>query len=316
MSGTSVVKVLVEGCNSFNLILDDCSVTTAVLEVWNCRNCHITIGCNLGTVQADLSSDLHLIYRDVQFFGSVVQAGVHDLHMSFSDGSLSPVHSGLEQLRSQNPSVEINDSTDQFISRIVSGQLLTEQILRLANEFPTTAREKAAFEEETQRKAAALQGLVSEMMGTSLSGEEKEALLRKAGSVQSPDCGAEGPAARAAHRKKMGNEAFKAGDFTQAAVHYTESIVVFDSDPLVFSNRAACFLKLGRHQQALDDSCRSIALDPLMVKAHFRKGTSLYALGQYEESAQTMAHVLKLDPSNKDAEAGLRLAQVKLRQKQ
>ena len=91
---------------------------------------------------------------------------------------------------------------------------------------------------------------------------------------------------------------------------------MYDSDPVVFSNRAACFLKLGRHQQALDDACKAIALDAAMVKAHFRKGTSLYALGRYEESAQTMAHVLKLDPSNKDAEAGLRLAQVKLRARQ
>jgi tetratricopeptide (TPR) repeat protein len=309
--------VLVEGCNSFNLLLNDCSVTTAVLEVWNCRNCCITIGCKLGTVQADLCSDLRLEYCEAQFFGSVVQAGVHDLHISFSDGSLSPMHSGLEQLRSQHPDEEINDSTDQFISRIISGQLLTERILRLANEFPTTAREKALFEEETQRKAAALQGMVSEMLGTSLTATEKEKLLLKAGSIQS--LGGEtvqGPASRAAYRKKMGNEAFKLGDFTQAAVHYTESIEVYDSDAAVYCNRAACFLKLGRHQQALDDSCRSLQLEPVMVKAHFRKGTALYALGRFEESAQTMAHVLRLDPSNKDAEAGLRLAQVKLRQRQ
>jgi hypothetical protein len=310
--GASVVKVLVEGCTGFNLALDG-SVTTAVLEVWNCRDCHITIGCTIGTVQADLSSGLHLVYREARHFGSIVQAGVHDLHVAFSDASHAPVHSGIEQLRLQHPAVEINDTTDQFISRIVSGQLLTEQIVRLANEFPTTAREKAQFEEETRRKAAALQSMVADMMGTSLTDEEKQELLRKSGSVQPPDSEAEGPQARAAHRKKLGNEAFKAGDHTQAAVHYTESIVVYDSDPVVYSNRAACFLKLGRHQQALDDACKAIALDAAMVKAHFRKGTALYALGRYEESAQTMAHVLKLDASNKDAEAGLRLAQVKLR---
>lgn len=136
------MKVLVEGCNNFNLRLDDCSVTTAVLEVWNCRNCKIAIGCNIGTVQVDLCSELHLDYVEARFFGSVVQAGVHDLHVSFSDGSQPPVHSGIEQLRLQHSGVEINDTTDQFISRIVSGQLLTEQILRLANEFPTTARER------------------------------------------------------------------------------------------------------------------------------------------------------------------------------
>ena len=312
------MKVLVEGCESFNLVLDGCSVTTAVLEIWNSRNCHLTIGCNIGTVQADLCSNLTLVYREAQFFGSVVQAGVHDLHMSFSDGAQPPVHSGLEQLRLQHPGVEINDSTDQFITRIVSGQLLTEQILRLANEFPTTAREKALFEEETQRKAVALQAMVSEMMQTSLCGDQSEELLRKASAIAAQSAGgeADGPAARAAHRKKLGNEAFKAGDFTQAAVHYTESIVVHDCDPLVFCNRAACFLKLGRHQQAFDDCCRAIQLDAQLVKGHFRKGTALYALGRYEESAQTMAHVLRLDPSNKDAEAGLRLAQVKLRQMQ
>jgi tetratricopeptide (TPR) repeat protein len=267
-------------------------------------------------LQADLCSDLRLIYLEGRFFGSIVQAGVYDLRVSFSDGFQAPMHSGLQQLRLQHPGVEINDSTDQFISRIVSGQLLTEQILRLANEFPTTAREKAAFEEETQRKSAALHDVVCEMMGTSLTDKEKEELLRKADSVYSSSSDVEGPAARAAYRKKLGNEAFKTGDFTQAAVHYTEAIDVSATDPSLYCNRAACFLKLGRLQQALDDSCRSIALDPRMVKAHFRKGTALYAIGQYEESAQTMALVLQLDPSNKDAEAGLRLAQVKLRQKQ
>ncbi len=268
-------------------------------------------------MQADLCSNLHLEFCETRFFGSVVQAGVQNLHFLFSDGLLPPLCTGLEHLRSQHPFEEINDSTDQFISRIVSGQLLTERILRLANEFPTTAREKLMFEEESQRKAAALQSMVSEMMGTSLTAAQREELLRKAGSTQSSVGGnAEGSAARAAYRKKMGNEAFKAGDFTQAAVHYTESIEVCDTDAAVYCNRAACFLKLGRHQQALDDSCRSIALDSMMVKAHFRKGTALYALGRFEDSAQTMAHVLKLDPSNKDAEAGLRLAQVKLRYKQ
>ena len=32
--------------------------------------------------------------------------------------------------------------TDQYITRIVSGALLTERVLRLHNDFPTTLREK------------------------------------------------------------------------------------------------------------------------------------------------------------------------------
>ena len=65
--------------------------------------------------------------------------------------------------------------------------------------------------------------------------------------------------------------------YAQAAVHYTMALdheATSRSDdelipPLVhicYSNRAACFLKLGQHEKALMDADSCVALEPKFVK--------------------------------------------------
>ena len=44
----------------------------------------------------------------------------------------------------------------------------------------------------------------------------------------------------------QGNESFKEQDYHQAAVFYTESLMLDAANHAVLSNRAACFLKLGQ----------------------------------------------------------------------
>ena len=42
-----------------------------------------------------------------------------------ADRSFPDLRTGLEELRAANPSDAINDDTDQYITRVVAGQLLT-----------------------------------------------------------------------------------------------------------------------------------------------------------------------------------------------
>jgi tetratricopeptide (TPR) repeat protein len=307
-------QVMMELCSETTLRLSKCTIQTSILEVWRSEGCKVVIDCAVGTCQVDVCNGLTLAYSSRGHLGSLVQAGMNDLDVQFEDAPGDSFKTGLTQLRAQHPEEPINDDTDQFITRIVNGVLLTERILRLANDFPTTLREKKIFDEEAQRKADAIEGIAEKMIGASMLGSAEAAALKQE-SAKQRDQGAKesdvSPEARGKYRKNMGNEAFKQGDHKQAAVFYTESILIYDKDPAVFSNRAQCFLKMGQHDKALQDAEACIALDDKFVKGYFRKGLAAIALDRFEEGALAMAKVLDLEPNNKDAQASLQMAQIK-----
>jgi tetratricopeptide (TPR) repeat protein len=63
-----------------------------------------------------------------------------------------------------------------------------------------------------------------------------------------------------------------------------------------YSNRAACFLKLGQHERALADADSCIATAPdAYVKGHFRRGLALHALGRYAEALPSLGKALRLE---------------------
>ena len=138
-----------ENCRKCTIALRDIALQTATLEVWRCVDSELQIGCYVGTLQADLCEDVRLSFAESKQLGSLVQAGMHKLRLSFLDGSFPDYATGLEELRAAHPDDAINDDTDQYITRIIGGELLTERIVRLHNDFPTTMREKAAFDAET-----------------------------------------------------------------------------------------------------------------------------------------------------------------------
>jgi len=307
--GTKVVKVMMEGCKDCTLNLAKCAISTSILEVWRCEGCAVNIDCDVGTFQVDLCTDTTVTYAAKAQLGSLVQAGMKDLAVKFSDDPSKDFVTGLEQLRAQHPDVNINDDTDQFITRVVDGNILTEQIVRLANDFPTTAREKEKFDEEARRKADALEGIAESMLGgTDLAEVKDQAAKQREQADKDADIS---PEARATFKKNMGNECFKKGEFTQAAVFYTEAILINDKDVTIFSNRAQCFLKIGQPAKALEDADACIKLDETFVKGHFRRGVALIALERFEEGAAAMSKVLDMDPKNKDAQMSLQVAQIK-----
>jgi hypothetical protein len=46
------------------------------------------------------------------------------------------------------PGLLADDKTTQFTTRLVDGEVLTEEVIRLANDYPTTVREKAIHDKE------------------------------------------------------------------------------------------------------------------------------------------------------------------------
>jgi len=117
-------------------------------------------------------------------------------------------------------------------------------------------------------------------------------------------------AARVEFKKKQGNEAFKAAEFQQAAVFYTEALALDGKLHALYSNRAACFLKLGRYAQAREDAAECIKLAPTFAKGHFRMALALQAEEKPAEACAAFTKVLDLEPNNKDAAAGLNMARM------
>lgn len=146
------------------------------------------------------------------------------------------------------------------------------------------------------------------------------------------------PKEQALKYKEKGNGFFKECDYAQATLFYTQSIeilenLVTESNLLLndsiteknqqqydeykellcttYSNRAACALKLGDHQQALNDTNACLLLDSENVKANFRKGLALHAMGRYREACPVFGLALKKEPNNKQIKEALLFAERK-----
>lgn len=94
---------------------------------------------------------------------------------------------------------------------------------------------------------------------------------------------------RAAEEKELGGAAWAAGDYIKAIEHFTNGInECGDNDiellKVLHSNRSACYLKLKRATEALNDGITCAELDPNWNKGLTRKADALMALMKYSEA--------------------------------
>jgi len=95
--------------------------------------------------------------------------------------------------------------------------------------------------------------------------------------------------------KKEGNEHFAKRDYINAIESYTKAICIVPSDHLLLSNRCTAYGCLDKFTEALGDAEQVVHLRPDWPKGYFRKGTSLYGLGKYEDAAVAFLQCLSLD---------------------
>ncbi|KAJ6426766.1 hypothetical protein OIU84_022371 [Salix udensis] len=79
----------------------------------------------------------------------------------------------------------------------------------------------------------------------------------------------------AEEEREKGNEYFKQQKYPEAVKHYTESLRRDPKNPKAYSNRAACYTKLGALPEGLKDAEKCIELDPTFFKGLYKKKEGL-----------------------------------------
>ena len=74
----------------------------------------------------------------------------------------------------------------------------------------------------------------------------------------------------------------------------------------VYSNRAACYTKLGAMPEGLKDAEKCLELDPNFTKGYTRKGAIQFFMKEYDKAMETYQAGLKLDPNNQELLDGVR----------
>ncbi|KAH0544244.1 stress-induced-phosphoprotein 1 [Cotesia glomerata] len=115
---------------------------------------------------------------------------------------------------------------------------------------------------------------------------------------------------KAEEEKELGNQKFKDGDYAAAVKHYSEAILRNPDDAKYYSNRAACYTKLGAFDLGLKDCEKCVELDPKFVKGWVRKGKILQGMQQHRKAVKAYQTALSLDPYNAEASEGYRSCSV------
>ncbi|KAJ6695622.1 HSP70-HSP90 ORGANIZING PROTEIN 3 [Salix koriyanagi] len=110
----------------------------------------------------------------------------------------------------------------------------------------------------------------------------------------------------AEEEREKGNEFFKQQKYPEAVKHYSESLRRNPKDPKAYSNRAACYTKLGALPEGLKDAEMCIELDPTFSKGYTRKGAVQFFMKEYDKALETYQEGLKHDPQNQDLLDGVR----------
>ncbi|GJP54975.1 hypothetical protein CLOM_g13972 [Closterium sp. NIES-68] len=115
--------------------------------------------------------------------------------------------------------------------------------------------------------------------------------------------------------KQKGNEAFKKGQFSAAALAYKRALEAAAESgeapretASVHSNLSCSLLKLGHKEEALEAAQQCTELRAEWNKGWFRKGEALFALQRYDEAEEAYRQALELAPDDATVKQCLLLA--------
>lgn len=235
----------------------------------------------------------------------------------------------------------------QFVTAVVNGELLTEAVIRAgattgSNARAMTQRELDAEKIKREKAADMAEEMAKNMIKFKEPGKEvtkvdptpvetvndgDNEIEEVYGSMSQEEV--KQIVSECETNKARGNEAFGSGEYAQAILLYTLALDKANELPdasdkdatkqlfprdVTLSNRAACFLKLGEHEKAEADAKNAVEINPSNVKANFRQGLALHAMGKYGDAIPVLAKAHDLEPKNKQIKQALQFAEVRMTQ--
>jgi len=142
-------KVMIEGCRKSKVHLHS-RIYTNIVEAWKCADVLLNVQADVRTLQLDLCRNLEMKFVTVSNLPNITWAGVYNMSIAFDDEPNKPPHvTGFDEMKPHYP--DLNPIYDQFIMRPIKGEIVTEQVLRLANGYPTTEREAQEFDTQKEK---------------------------------------------------------------------------------------------------------------------------------------------------------------------
>lgn len=116
--------------------------------------------------------------------------------------------------------------------------------------------------------------------------------------------------------KEQGNRLYSLRKYEDAINCYSKAIIKNPDVAHYFTNRALCYLKLIKWENACTDCRRALDIDPNIVKGHFFLGQALFEMGSLDEAIKHLQRALDLAKEQKlnfgdDIAAQLRAARKK-----
>ncbi|KAL0227872.1 hypothetical protein RCL1_004015 [Eukaryota sp. TZLM3-RCL] len=115
---------------------------------------------------------------------------------------------------------------------------------------------------------------------------------------------------RSAELKLEANELYKENKVVEAIPKYNEAIKHNNEDHTLYSNRAACYIKLMEFDLALKDCNKAIELSPTFIRAYLRRAQINFGLKKYHKCMEDYEKILEISPENLDALEGIKKTQV------
>lgn len=318
LTDLSLTKVFIEKCTNCTFTLA-CKINTSTVEISHCSGIKVYVSQHtVQTIQVDLSSQISLFYNQGlwEVTTKIYHSGVSDLRIEYDHkgtGAADDIcYQELNDLEMAQLNPHLRPSDQQFVTAYVNHDLVTDLVLRDAGGHITTQREIDHRRQQVEEAAKA--------KGIDLSDPVVQKVLHEYDAVTELQNGKK--------YKEEGNKVFKECDYAQASVHYTQAVdaltihknITLDEEDVkecndqlcaTYSNRAACLLKLGDHENALIDTDACLAIDPNHTKAMFRKGLALHALGRYREACPVLGKALSLAPKDQSIKTALTFAERK-----